>query len=366
MRYDRGPLLAIQMKQRKIVTLVLTAGILLFLSSCSTSKIVFDVINPAKAQLPEGLENATVINLVSPSMEDRLDDISDLLKGKGELMNQIAAQGAIAGFNQELQMNTGIQLMQTFLPDNQIITSADNSDTSWKMMDSICLASGVKTIIALKSFESKTEMDYSGYERRTLADPVKVWSNTLAYDVATDYVYIARLKAYVEIGWKVFYPAGREMMLDQAYVDSVFTEAEGMSKNEAERMLPGIKNAVEDAGFIAGSRFARRFSPGRTTVERKYFTSGNDDFKQANNYVKMRYWDKAAEFWQKNIENPHPKIAGTARYNLALVREMNGKLEEAIDLVESTRQSYHNSLMDEYLQILKQRDTTRDLNPDRK
>jgi len=323
------------------------------------------VVDPAEIKLPGGIGSTTIVNLVSRSMDDKVNEISDLFKGKGELVNQIASQGTVAGLRREIEMSSDNQILVSSLPDNEVATTNKLPDLSWYLIDSICQASKRQTLIVLNSFDSRTEIDYSGYERRIQVDPVKIWSNTIAYDVATDYVYIARLKAYVNLGWKIFYPASREILLDQVYLDSVFTESEGMSKNEAERMLPGIKNAVEDAGYIAGSNFARRIAPGRTTVERRYFTSGTDDFKQANNFVKMRYWEQAGEFWQRNIDNSDPKIAGSARYNLALVREMNGKLEEAIDLVESAKKSYPNALMDEYLQILKQRNALADSASDR-
>jgi len=352
------------MKQRTYLILAFAAVMLPLLSSCGTSKIVFDVITPAEVRLPGGVENTTLANLVSSSMEDNLEGVSDLLKGRGELVNQVAAQGSINGLKKELQSNTNTIPEQIRITEEQIHTSSEQHDLSWEVLDSICTALGKETIIALKSFESKTTMDYSGYERKAEKDPLKVWSIDFAYNVSTDYVYIARLKAYVTIGWKIYCPADRKVILDRVYSDSLFTEAKGMSKVEAERSLPGIKNAIEDAGYVAGARFARRISPRKTVVERKYFTSGNDDFKQANNFVKMRYWDKAAEYWKKNIENPKPKIAGSARYNLALVSEMNGKLEEAIDLVESAMERYPHELIEAYHQILNQRKSTQEPKPD--
>ena len=78
----------------------------------------------------------------------------------------------------------------------------------------------------------------------------------------------------------------------------------------------------------------------------------------------MRYWDKAAEYWEKNIENPKPKIAGSARYNLAIFNEINGKLEEAIDLVESAGTQYQHKLIKAYLQILNNRKATQESKPD--
>ena len=335
------------------------------LDSCTTSRIVFDVMDPADIEIPEGIENTCLINLIATSGKEEIDDISELFKGRGELVNQIAAQGAIAGLTKELQITNNILLQQIRQPGEIIYPQDGKADPSWETMDSICQATGKKTILTLNSFKSRTEIDYSGYERKVQADPVKVWTKALAYDVATDYVYVARLKAYVDVGWTIYYPVERLIVSDQVYPDSVFTEVEGNSQRDAENNLPGIKNAIEDAGYIAGSHFASRISPGRTTVERIYYSSGNDDFKKAQNFVKMRYWDDAAEFWRDNIDNPDPKIASKARFNLALIHEMNGQLKEAIDMLESAKDFYTTILIDEYLQVLQQRMKTPETDSER-
>lgn len=351
------------MKQRTLLILVSTAMILPVLSSCGTSKIVFDIINPAEVRLPGGVENSTLVNLVSSSFQDNLEGVADMLKGKGELVNQFAAQSSIDGLRRELQSITRAVPLQTQVTEELILYSSGQPDLSWAVLDSICKSVEKETVIALKSLESRTAMDYSGYERKAEKDPLKVWSIDFAYNVSTDWVYLARLKVYVNIGWKIYHPAERNILLDRVYYDSLFTEASGLSKSEAERGLPGIKNAIEEAAFIAGSRFASQVSPQRNAVERKYFTSGNNDFRQANNFVEMRYWDRAAEYWQKNSENPNPKIAGRALYNLALTREMNGELAEAIDLVDNALVLYQHKLIEAYFDILKQRRKAEESNP---
>ncbi len=352
------------MKERTLYILVIVAVLLPLLSSCGTSRIVFDIITQPEIALPGGVENTALLNLVSATIGDNMEDVDEMLKGRGELVNQVAAQSSMNGLKNELQSNTGILPPQIPVTEELINSSSEQNDLSWEYLDNMCTAQGKETVIVLKSFDSRTAIDFSWYEGKTKTDMVQIWTNTIAYDVSGDYVYMARLKAYVDIGWKIYFPGNREIILDGVFPDSVFTETKGMSQNEAERMLPGIKNAIEEAGYIAGAQFASRISPRRKTVERKYFTSGNDDFKQANNFVGMRYWDEAAEYWEKNIENPKPKIAGSARYNLAIVREINGKLEEAIDLVESARKQYQHKLIEAYLQILKNRKSTQEYKPD--
>ncbi len=351
------------MKQRTSHILVFVIAVSTLLSSCGTSRIVFDIITPPEINLPGGIENSAVVSLVSPDIGNDLENVNELFKGRGELINQVAAQGCIEGFRKEIESNTNILLEQVLLPEEEILHSQEQMDLPWEVLDSICIALDKESVIALKSFDSRTAMDYSGYDRKTEKNPMKVWSIDFAYNVSTDYVYIARLKVYVNIGWKIYHPAERTIVQDRVYYDSLFTEAKGMTKNEAERGLPGIKNAVEDAGYVAGARFASKISPRRTAVERKYFKSGNEDFKQANTFVEMRYWDEAAEYWEKNIENPKPKIAGCARYNLALICEMNGKLEEAIDLVKSAGKQYHHKVIETYLQILMNRKSAKKPKP---
>jgi hypothetical protein len=79
----------------------------------------------------------------------------------------------------------------------------------------------------------------------------------------------------------------------------------------------------------------------------------------------MRYWDDAAEFWRDNIDNPDPKIASKARFNLALIHEMNGQLKKAKDMLESAKDFYTTILIDEYLQVLQQRMKTPETDSER-
>ena len=353
------------MKQTLYLYIAFGVVLLLLLNSCTTSRIVFDVMDPADIEIPEGIENTVLINLITASGTEDIEDINELFKGRGELVNQIASQGTVTSLTKELQNVHEINLPQARLPEGLSNTAENPVDLPWEIIDSICMAMGKKTIIALTSFDSRTDIDYSGFERRTQESPAKVWTKTMAYDVSTDYVHIARLKTYVDIGWKIYYPAERLIVSDQVYPDSVFTEVEGNSLVEAEKNLPGIKNAIEDAGYIAGSHFASRISPGWTTVERIYYTSGNDDFKQAQNFVKMRYWTEAAEFWRNNIDNPDPNIASKARFNLTLIYEMNGQLKDAVNMLESARNYRSTILVDEYIQVLQQRMISPDTDSER-
>ncbi|UCG28148.1 MAG: hypothetical protein JSV24_01965 [Bacteroidales bacterium] len=337
---------------------ILTTGIVLFLffSGCGTSKIVYDVRDPAEVQLPGGTEKIAVLNVVSASIGDDLQKVDELFKGEGELVNKIASQGAVNSFIKEVGELSDMQVNNLSVHPGAIrIQPEGKAMISWALVDSLCIAAGTEILVTLESFNSRTSIDYSSYSRKPKSDQVKIWSNTIAYDISTENIYIARLKVYIESNWKVYHPGENRIIMDRTFTDSLFTEADGPSQVEAEKRLPGKKNAIEDGGYITGTKFAARITPGRTTVQRVYFTSGNDDFKEANKFVKMRYWEMAAEFWEKNRDNPDTKIGGTAKYNLAIIREMNGNLDEAIQLAEDAYSELPKKLINSYIQILKER-----------
>lgn len=92
-----------------------------------------------------------------------------------------------------------------------------------------------------------------------------------------------------------------------------------------------------------------------TTVERRYFPKGNDDLKMAKTYVFQRYWDKAAELWERNLNNPDQKIASFAMYNMAMINEMKGKIENALELAKAAWQLNQNKTIETYIQLLENR-----------
>ena len=83
---------------------------------------------------------------------------------------------------------------------------------------------------------------------------------------------------------------------------------------------------------------------------------GTDNFKIAKRRAQTGNWDGAAELWEKEIDNPKSKVAGRAHYNMAIINEINGNLDEAIQWARKAYSDYNNKLALDYVRILEERE----------
>ena len=66
-------------------------------------------------------------------------------------------------------------------------------------------------------------------------------------------------------------------------------------------------------------------------------------------------WDEAAELWKKETSSSDPKLAGMASFNMAIVSEIKGELDIAIEWAKKSYENYGNKKALKYLNILKNR-----------
>ena len=69
----------------------------------------------------------------------------------------------------------------------------------------------------------------------------------------------------------------------------------------------------------------------------------------------MGQWDEAGELWKKETGNPKIKIAGRAAYNMAIISEIDGDLEAALNWARKAWGDYNIKLALDYVRILENR-----------
>jgi hypothetical protein len=90
-------------------------------------------------------------------------------------------------------------------------------------------------------------------------------------------------------------------------------------------------------------------------VPRIYYVRGNGNFKMAKRMARTGNWDGAAKLWQRETLNTKRKVAGRACYNMAIISEINGDLNEAIHWAQQAYENYNNRLALSYINILRNR-----------
>lgn len=342
-------------RAKRWVFLTVIAG-LFFLISCSTSKIIIDIPKPSEIEIPEKIEKLALVKYRLPDDTTHVTNvIREMVSGEGAIVEKVAIDNAMNGFREKMKEHTNFTItgLEERLVDHKP-ESGFPEPLPWHEIKEICEKSNSDALVSLEAFSSSTSVNYSFYSK-SKKKVEEEQLHTVVFDLRKQVVHVGQLLAKVELGWRFYYPAESKILFMKTIQDSTIREVEANSKKEAERKLPGKKIAIEEASFVAGEQFAQLLNPGYTTVERRYFPKGNDDFKMAKTYVFQRYWDKAAELWERNLNNPDPKIASAANYNMAMINEMKGKMENALELAKAAWQLNQNKTIETYIQLLENR-----------
>jgi hypothetical protein len=88
---------------------------------------------------------------------------------------------------------------------------------------------------------------------------------------------------------------------------------------------------------------------------RDYYVKGTNNFKIAKRKAQVGKWDEAGELWEKETDNRSSKIAGRACYNMAIINEINGDLDKALQWSQKAYEDYNVKLALRYTRILENR-----------
>ena len=94
-----------------------------------------------------------------------------------------------------------------------------------------------------------------------------------------------------------------------------------------------------------------RILPYWIRVSRDYFVGGNDNFATDKRKAQAGNLDGAAAIWKQETKNPDGTLAGRACYNMAIISEINGNLDEAIQWAQKSYEDYKIRLALHYLNV---------------
>ncbi len=159
----------------------------------------------------------------------------------------------------------------------------------------------------------------------------------------------------VKTGWRIYDPSTRTILDEYTLGRDISSTASGINPAVAASALNGRIEAVKDVSTQAGQAYAARILPYWIRVSRDYFVGGDENFITAKRKAQSGNWDGAAEIWKQETRNPDGKLAGRACYNMAIISEINGNLDEAIQWAQKSYENYNIRLALNYLNILNYR-----------
>lgn len=314
----------------------------LLLISC-TSSIHVQVLKPADISLPSDIQKFAIGNRSLPAEGKKLGNIIEgVFSGEGIGLDKRSSGSAVVGLTNGLAQSPRYEVTQINEQLYGTGTSQMPAPLPWKLVEKHCKENNSDALILLETFDTDSRRDFSSVLRTRKVD-----------DKEIEYTeHIANLDISVFTGWRIYYPKERLILDNHVFEDHKGFSAAGESQELAIARLPGKEQAAREAGMIAGESYAIRISPMWMDVSRSYYTKGNDKMKEAAQMAKSQDWISAAKIWSHLAQaDPEEKIKKRASYNMALVCEIEGKLDLAIDWAKKARDLGMNNAINRINQL---------------
>jgi hypothetical protein len=337
---------------KNLISIILIAFI--FQSCMPTQLVYISVLEPAPVTLPPNIKNVIVVNRSLASDEAKpIDVVNKFLSLESPNLAKEGAEATITGLGDELMKNsrfTGVKaLNNTDLRTNS--PGQFPAPLSWDVVERICRDNNADALFSLELFDAESKISYAAIPT-TINTPL---GNIPGIE------HQANMLTTVKTGWRIYDPAGRNIVDEFPISRNISYSGKGINPLVAAQGLIGRKEAVKEVGNKVGHCYASRIIPYWIRVSRDYYVSGSDNFKMARRKAQTGNWNEAGDLWQHETTNPNPKIAGRACYNMAIISEINGNLDQAIQWSQKSYENYNNRLALYYVNILKNRKSNNEL-----
>ena len=329
-----------------ILFLLLTG---IFLNSCKTNFVSIQIENAqaAKEELAPDIQSITLMNR---SMSNQfLNHIEDSLQSyfyrNGYQLSKIVLDSmaadttikALAALLYESGRYDVVIPLERNIPRNgSYHVLPDPLDQ--ELVQQLCTDYKTDALMVLERFSTKVMSDYS---REKYNDP----------NFGVSYYYYASLDLKYDAYFRIYKPGLKTVMKEIELSDTINWESAENNQVNMFRQLPSIKMALINAGIRVALDADSQLSPTWIRENRGYFlfNQKNDRgqvFMEENNYA------GAAEYWAELAKSKNKNIRSKAEFNMALISELNGNLDSAIEWGLKSFYSYYRNQTEVYLKKL--------------
>lgn len=319
-------------------------------SACNRHTTSIRALKPATITVPDHIQ---AIGTIDRSMPE--SGFKNILEGvfTGEEIGQDkrGRKAAIAGFSKVLSQTPRFTIREikaelTGSKDGSVMTKP----MSWAEIDQLCKTYQVDAIAALELFDSDQYFSSSTRSESYKDNDGKEQSRTRYY---TD------RKMEVRTGFRLYDNVNR-VVIDEFVTEANKSDSgDGLTETDARNNLRNVFDQVKEVGNTSGGIYAHRIAPLYVSIKRKFakkVPTNKDAHQKALDAVKAKDWNKAAEIWNTmatSSSNVETKAA--AAYNMAIICEVQGKLDLALEWANKACHSYNYKKAASYIQQLKQR-----------
>ncbi|HZL11420.1 MAG TPA: DUF6340 family protein [Prolixibacteraceae bacterium] len=333
--------------------IIFMTGILLVSCKSYYAALTIENIQPAKEELPSDIQSLTLMNrsMNNQFLNHQVDSLQMYFYRNNYQLSKIVLDStavdttvqALAALLFEsgrydvvvpVERNIYRSLFYEILPDTL------NPDQVKK----ICTDYNTDALMVLERFSTKTMADYSAEKYN---DPT----------TGTNYSFYATLDLKYNAFFRIYKPGNKTWIKEIELTDTIYWESADFSQERLFSKLPSIKQALINAGIKVALDMDDKLSPTWIPEKRGYFlfkTKGD----RGQQFMNENNTEEAAKYWREMAQSENKKIRSKAEYNLALIGELNGDIDAAIDWGLKSFYSYYRHQTETYLKKLKIRKET--------
>ena len=334
-----------KIKTYKTILFFLT-GITLVSCKSNYAILTIENIQHAKEELSPDIQSITLMNrsMNSQFLNHREDSLQMYFYRKGFQLSNIVLDSTAADTTiralAELMFESGRYDVVVPLERNikrsqsyEIIPDTLQPD----QVREICTNFKTDALMVMERFVTKTMADYSEEKYADASGPV--------------YSFNATLDLKYNAFFRIYKPGAKTLIKEIELNDTIYWESSDYTQERLFSKLPSIKQALINAGIKVALDVDSKLSPTWTPEKRGYFLFKSKD-DQGQLFMSENKYDDAAKYWAEMAKSTNKKTRSKAEFNLALISELNGNIDQAIEYGLKSFYSHYRFQTETYLKKL--------------
>lgn len=337
-------------KMRNKITQLFLLFAIITLAACSpTNYLNLTVTEPAPVNMPADVKSVGILDRTAPSDHNStLDKIDKILTVEGKDLDADGAKEVLNGCYNELGFISRIEKVE-------LIDSTDVKGNglgifpaalSWDKVEQLCKENGVDVLYVLEFYDTDSKVAYSTSQGTS--------TNAFGLNVPITNHH-ATITTNIKMGWRIYDPLNKILIDEFILNQPIVSKGSGLTPLAAVKAVQGRKQGVMTMSRRMGENYSKRILDYNLRVSRHYYVRGSNSFRVAMRRARTGDWEGAAELWEMELLSPKRKAAGRAHYNMAIISEIRGDLDAAIEWASKAYSDYNDRRALRYVNILRNR-----------
>lgn len=341
---------------RIFIRTLTVAIVLLVLTSCgSTKELTIKTIEPSPVDFSTQIKKIGIVNYSKSSfVKGYSTRLEQLIVMEERWLAEKGTEAALTGLFDELAQDQRFEAVSILenSKENMVDLGTQPSNDAWKTIETICEENGVDALFALASHETETQFKL----KKTKIDQrgmMRDFSGARGQEIT--------LKTLIENGWRIYDPKQRMLVDEFTSNNEIIATAKGRSPVDALQAIDHRRETLLEQSTNSGNSYAQRMQPKKLEIQRDYYVIGSQNFKLAYDKIQNGEYKAAEELWQQEIANPKSKLSGWACYNIAVLHEFKGEIDQAMNWANKSYDLYKQDVTLDYISALEIRQAQTDI-----